>query len=129
MERGWPMSQRKREGLMNRSSIPVRHGWPIALGLIGLAMGGLVLGGYPLGMLEARRDLLWGRYEIRVSGYPAPGVTLAALILPQEHGIRVRWGGCLAGPWRREYVRGYNTVAFPAIERRWPGLLALHGFR
>ena len=92
-------------------------------------MGGLVLGGYPLGMLEARWDLLWGRYEIRVSGYPTPGVTLAALILPQEHGIRVRWGGCRAGRWEKENARGYNAVAFPAIERRWPSLLALHGFR
>jgi hypothetical protein len=94
-----------------------------------LAMAGLLFGWYPLGMLGAQWDLLWGRYEILVYGYPAPAVAIGSYLLPTESGVHVRWGGCLSGPWRREYARGHNAVALPAIERRWPGLLARYGLR
>ena len=116
-------------GQMGRR-IFARHRWLIMHCMLGLHLGIALFGAYPVGMLEARWDLFRGRYAIRVYGYPTPAVRLATLLLPETHGIQVEWSGCLADWWERDNVRGYNSVALPAIERRiGPELLRAYGFR
>lgn len=85
---------------------------------------------YHLGMWTAQWDLLWGRYEVKIYGYPTLGARLAALVWSAAHGIHVQFGGCMMGSRMREYAHGYNAVMLPVIERRFgPGLLRAYGFR
>ena len=89
-----------------------------------------LLRSFYVGMLVARWDLAWGRHEIKVYGYPTVCARLAAVVLPETHGIGIQLGGCMAGTMLREYAHGYNAVALPAIERRFgSGLLRAYGFR
>jgi len=89
-----------------------------------------VVGSFYVGMLMAHWDLIWGRYEVKIYGYPTLGARLAALVWSAAHGIHVQFGGCMMGARMREYAHGYNAVIFPAIERRFgPELLRAYGFR
>lgn len=85
----------------------------------GLHLGVALFGAYQIGMLEARRHLLWGRYAIRMSVYATPAVRLASLVLPETHGIRVRRSGM--GPRGRTGVlalTGDLDTAWPVMAAR-----------
>ncbi|MEZ5429520.1 MAG: TlpA disulfide reductase family protein [Pyrinomonadaceae bacterium] len=72
---------------------------------------------YEKGVADAKKDVADGRFIIRSYGL-TPGISdESRRELKEKYGIEYADHGCLTSESLKEYIRGYNEISKPAVER------------
>jgi hypothetical protein len=80
----------------------------------------LGLTGAPMGTVHASLDRVLGNLRTKTYGHHHPVIYEYQKLMSERYKVSIdHITGCTPSPWERSYVKAYNAISRPAIEKKY----------